>query len=215
MARTKILVTLVCENCKNEFRLQKGHYDSRTRAVGHPPKYCSQICMGAAKRLPSTLRNCEHCGVEYIYQPGTTKYGLPRNRGTRFCSKTCVGAATRAANAALDFPGFRAKRYINSDGYVQRRESGEGGRRVLEHTLVMERHLGRSLYPHENVHHKNGDRTLNTPPPNGNLELWSSSQPPGQRVEDKLAFCREFLAAYAPTPGSYKYSGIVGAVGGL
>jgi hypothetical protein len=78
-------------------------------------------------------------------------------------------------------------------GYITK----AGYRRIghkFEHTLVMEAVLGRALLPEENVHHKNGVRDDNRPE---NLELWSRSQPSGQRVEDKLAWCREFLALYA------------------
>lgn len=59
---------------------------------------------------------------------------------------------------------------------------------------VMERHLGRPLWPDETVHHKYGDRGDNRIE---NLELWSSWQPAGQRVEDKLVWAREILARYA------------------
>lgn len=64
---------------------------------------------------------------------------------------------------------------------------------VLEHVYVMTNHLGRRLYPDENVHHKNGDRADNRLT---NLELWSTKQPPGQRVEDKVAWAKEILARY-------------------
>jgi len=59
----------------------------------------------------------------------------------------------------------------------------------------MERAIGRELLPFENVHHVNGDRLDNRLE---NLELWSTSQPTGQRVEDKVAWALELLALYAP-----------------
>lgn len=69
------------------------------------------------------------------------------------------------------------------------------GRVVLEHRLVMEQMIGRPLVGDENVHHVNGDRADNRP---SNLELWGTAQPPGQRVEDKVAFAVEILQRYSP-----------------
>lgn len=81
---------------------------------------------------------------------------------------------------------------IDSRGYVVRSTNGEA---QIQHRYVMEQMLGRPLWPDENVHHLNGDRTDNRPE---NLELWSKSQPAGQRVADKVQWAIELLKRYAP-----------------
>lgn len=63
----------------------------------------------------------------------------------------------------------------------------------MEHVVVMSEVLGRPLLDHERVHHLNGDRSDNR---RENLELWSVSQPPGQRVSDKIKWAKEILALY-------------------
>lgn len=87
-----------------------------------------------------------------------------------------------------DGPDWR----INQDGYVFR---SWNRKYHLQHRHVMEQQLGRKLFSHENVHHKNGVRDDNRPE---NLELWSTWQPSGQRVEDKVKWAIELLEAYAP-----------------
>jgi hypothetical protein len=69
----------------------------------------------------------------------------------------------------------------------------------------MERLLGRPLVKGETVHHVNGDRSDNsTDGPldgryrSGNLELWSSWQPAGQKVSDKIEYAVGLLGRYAP-----------------
>ena len=75
------------------------------------------------------------------------------------------------------------------------RKQSINGKQKFEHRLVMESTIGRKLSREESVHHKNGDRLDNRP---SNLELWSSSQPPGQRIEDKVQWAYELIAQYEP-----------------
>lgn len=106
-------------------------------------------------------------------------------------------------------PNFKGGRVPTADGYVlvavasddplfamakdRGRLSEFGYGYVLEHRLVMARHLGRPLESSETVHHKNGARDDNRL---ANLELWSSRHPKGQRVEELREFAKEILELY-------------------
>ena len=74
-----------------------------------------------------------------------------------------------------------------------------GRTKELEHRLLLAAALGRPLAADEVVHHRNGDRLDNRL---SNLELWSTSQPRGQRIEDKVAFAHEILRRYDPDDAS-------------
>ena len=85
---------------------------------------------------------------------------------------------------------------INKNGYkvVYSREIRKY---VLEHRQVYEQHYGITLTPNQNIHHINGNRLDNRIE---NLELWDTSQPKGQRVEDKLDFYFTLVEQYKEHP---------------
>lgn len=93
---------------------------------------------------------------------------------------------------------------VRADGHPNATDAGQ----IFEHRLVMSQSLGRALRDDENVHHKNGNRSDNRLTPGHelggcpstccNLELWSKAQPKGQRIADKIAWMREFIARYEP-----------------
>jgi len=121
-------------------------------------------------------------------------------RNDKSLSCGCIKKAT--ASRGPSRPNWKGGRTIDR-GYVvlansiancPRRDDIKTGS-TFEHVAVMARHLGRPIQKHETVHHKNGVRDDNRLE---NLELWSRSQPAGQRVSDKVAHAKEILETYEP-----------------
>lgn len=181
-------VTRQCEKC--------GAIISRKNSAYKDHVFCSRACYltsdyfigrrdasNAARHAGRReQRPCLSCGS--VVDRPVSQFVSRRT----FCSVACrrsyfVAAAHRQTNSSGYVLIFVGKDYpgVNRHGYV------------LEHRKVMEDHLGRPLTPDENVHHKNGDRTDNQL---GNLELWTRSQPSGQRVADKIAWAKDFLTLY-------------------
>lgn len=190
MARKYVgLVTIVCERCGKEAV-------RRASQVKNPERtFCSRDCYVAsdyyaANRDAANARRyagkreshpCLACGAA-VERP------VSQFNERVFCSRDCWRTEFRT----------RAHKQVTKNGYIRvfvgRGEPGaDVSGHILEHRLVMQQHLGRTLHQHETVHHMNGNRADNRLE---NLELWSSWHPYGQRIEDKIAWAREFLAAY-------------------
>ncbi len=119
---------------------------------------------------------CEHPGCTAIhYAKGFCERHYHRNNDGVDMDKRVRGGAL-----------------TNKEGYTTIWDR-ELQKSVFMHVLVMENKLGRKLLPGETVHHKNTIKDDNDP---SNLELWDGSQPPGGRVEDKLAWAIAFIARY-------------------
>lgn len=119
------------------------------------------------------------------------------------CGKSCARLAIRdeisRKQKGSSGSNWKGGRRIDHRGYVLLWAPDHPSRAntakpyVFEHRLVMEKRLGRFLQSHENVHHINGQRDDNR---DENLELWSTWQPCGQRVEDKMKWVWEMVDLY-------------------
>jgi len=109
-------------------------------------------------------KKCFYCGKDFFYSPSRTK--------KTFCSANCYNIWAKGENSPF-WKGGRIKTvkgyiysyapnhpYCNANGYI------------MEHRLVMEKHLGRPLLPTEVTHHINGNVADNRIE---NLSLFSTS----------------------------------------
>lgn len=172
------------------------------------------IPLSAPHRNPKPSKFCSFpgCGRKhnangYCYQHDNQRKagrGFSAIKKTNRIPVECSVADCRERALCLGFCQKHYKRFKKYGNPMTKKNSGPGngyvhvvvdGRVIAEHRVVMAMVLGRKLKRHEEVHHKNGIRSDNRPE---NLELWSKSQPSGQRVADKISWAAELLRLYKP-----------------
>lgn len=134
-------------------------------------KFCSRECADAGRARKTTVPTdtCLEC-----HKPLTLNQ-IQRRQLT--CGRSCAQKyrlSRRPRKERITVGGYI---FVWSPGHPFANSKG----RVAEHRLVMEKHLGRYLQRHEQVHHKDGKRNNNDL---SNLELWKHSQPSGVRARD-------------------------------
>ena len=126
-----------------------------------------------ANVLKGNTRSCGCSRAEKLKQPRTKRVAIPcvtcgrevrrtpgqiRNRPRIYCGKQCLPGPRGFVGVGEKNPAWKGGRRIHPNGYVLVRHDGKY---VLEHRLVVARHLSRELATGEHVHHKNGDKTDN------------------------------------------------------
>lgn len=143
----------------------------------HRREFCSRACRISMNKT----KRCAHIGCTRLRSSDLRRCSTHEWRHSAGVTDEDVRRKAEKGRGCVNPAGYRQ---ISVDGHI-----------VLEHRLVMSQAIGRELLEHESVHHKNGNRADNRLE---NLELWSKRQPPGQRVNDKVAYALEILSTYRP-----------------
>jgi HNH endonuclease len=194
-----------CGLSNHGYGLCEKHYaEKKRRDAGVGPKKDKPICSVSGCGMPHKGHSfCQ----KHLQEKKRRELSVPIRRERAACAiEGCLRAAHAAGYCVRHYSNFyrtgdalTSKRAPNGTGHICKTHGyvivydKATKRQRGQHRLVMEDFLKRSLLPGESVHHINGIKTDNRLE---NLELWSTSQPYGQRVEDKVKWAKEILALY-------------------
>lgn len=196
--------------CKAHCRQLERHGRDALTAIGEWQRDPVLPCAGPECIRPSQKLGL--CGGHYAqYRRGVELRPIRARATCRYgpCDRIASGLGLCSGHYQQEKRGRplgplwdrQSRARVVADGYILIMERDHPNARksgyIFEHVKVMSDILGRPLIDDENVHHRNGVKDDNRA---SNLELWSSSQPPGQRVADKIEWAREILALYADVP---------------
>lgn len=207
MANLRILPDVNCVQCGSQFRPRYAESKFCSRACWYEHIRAEQkACACCGKKFKARYAQQVYCSVECKVVANTkdktvicaqcgTSFERPHGKPRAYCSIGCSNRA-RAAGSKVTADKLSPRKLEGSKtshGYVVVRVNGK---RVLQHRLVMEDMIGRSLMKGERVHHRNGKRDDNRPE---NLELWtgigeSKKDPHGVRLVDKVLDMIESLS---------------------
>lgn len=183
-----------------------------------PPRGTTRRCAVEGCEEPVDARDLCHGHYQRWWRdsPLATRVPLGRRRQPTHCVAAGCDRAPHARNLCQthyrrllvrgdaeperairtpDGTGSRSHGYWKVPVPAELRHLTDGRSPVGEHRLVMAIHLGRPLRSDESVHHRNGIRTDNRLE---NLELWTTAQPSGSRIEDKVQWALALLRTYRP-----------------
>jgi len=196
-----------CKTCGKDYKKDSFYCDAciwkkrKEKRIGIPCSNCNRsdlliinmkekLCVTCDKRFKDELipGNKER-RIEWQRRYDRRKSGRPEDSPLMLApsGSGCIANGYKMLPGYIDEMGYR--RLSNKD-HPNASKTGRNRYKVFEHTVVMSAHLGRHLVKGESVHHKNGIRDDNRIE---NLELWDKRQPAGQRVQDKLEWCEQYL----------------------